>query len=158
MVAAQRMCKRCGNVPPIDGEKFAPTAKKLTLTELREALGPIHTRTIYDSGPNTKAARPRRPPSLVICLGGRGMTTPSPHEKRLDYENVHEPKPPAPTTLLMQAAGSMPLPLAVTLGTEPITDQQAYERFLDAQDEAHKQREAMNARAAQHAREPAAVA
>lgn len=82
------------------------------------------------------------------------MTTPSPHMKRLDYENVHEPKPPAPTTLLAQAAGSMlPKPLAVTLGTEPITDQQAYERFLDAQDEAHKQREAMNARAAQHARE-----
>jgi len=81
------------------------------------------------------------------------MTTPSPHMKRLDYENVHEPKPPAPTTLLAQAAGSMlPKPLAVTLGTEPITDQQAFGRFLDAQDEAHADREATNARIAQHMR------
>jgi molybdenum cofactor biosynthesis enzyme MoaA len=59
MVAAQRMCKRCGNVPPIDGEKFCANCKKLTLTELREALGPIHTRTIYDSGAEYKGRKTR---------------------------------------------------------------------------------------------------
>ena len=76
MVAAQRMCKRCGNVPPIDSESSAPLQKLLRSRNCgKRWVNPRGLSTT--AGPNTKARKTATPTSLVIAKGGRGMTTPS---------------------------------------------------------------------------------